>query len=103
MYAIRSYYVEENLPQLEISIDRNRADDLGISVETIATTLQTMLASREVTTFVSKGREYPVIMQAEDADRRSPSDIANIFIRSGDGQTLVPLGALVTLTENAVV
>jgi len=54
-----------------------------------------------VTTFVSKGREYPVIVQAEDADRRSPSDIANIFIRSGDGQTRVPLGALVTLTENA--
>jgi len=92
---------EENQPQLDITIDRDRADDLGVSVETIASTLQTMLASREVTTFVSKGREYPVIVQAEDADRRSPSDIANIFIRTGDGTTLVPFGALVTLTENA--
>jgi multidrug efflux pump len=92
---------EENLPQLDVTIDRTRADDLGISVETIASTLQTMLASREVTTFVSRGREYPVMVQAEDADRRVPSDIANIFIRAGDGQTLVPLGALVTLVENA--
>jgi multidrug efflux pump len=92
---------EENLPQLDVTIDRARADDLGISVETIALTLQTMLASREVTTFVSRGREYPVLVQAEDADRRVPSDIANIFIRAGDGATLVPLGALVTLTENA--
>ncbi|HUS55337.1 MAG TPA: efflux RND transporter permease subunit [Thermohalobaculum sp.] len=92
---------EENLPQLDVTIDRARADDLGISVETIGTTLQTMLAAREVTTFVSRGREYPVLVQAEDDDRRVPSDIANIFIRAGDGKTLVPLGALVRLTENA--
>jgi multidrug efflux pump len=92
---------EENLPQLDIEIDRARADDLGISVETIAATLQTMLASREVTTFVSRGRGYPVLIQAEDADRRSPSDITNIFVRAGDDSTLVPLGALVKLSENA--
>ncbi|MHA7851870.1 efflux RND transporter permease subunit [Roseovarius sp.] len=92
---------EENLPQLDVTIDRERADDLGISVETVANTLQTMLASREVTTFVSRGREYPVIAQAEEEDRRTPSDINNIFVRSGDGETLVPLGALVTVTENA--
>ncbi|MGX0876820.1 multidrug efflux pump [Roseovarius sp. MBR-154] len=92
---------EENLPQLDIEIDRERADDLGISAEVIATTLQTMLASREVTTFVSRGREYPVLVQAEDEDRRTPTDIENIFIRAADGETLVPLGALVTLKENA--
>lgn len=92
---------EENLPQLDVRIDRNRADDLDISADTIATTLQTMLASREVTTFVSRGREYPVILQAEPADRESPSDISNLFVRAGDGRTLVPLGALVRLEENA--
>ena len=92
---------EQNLPQLEVRIDRARADDLGISVETIASTMQSMLASRQVTTFISRGREYPVILQAEERDRRSPSDIDNIYIRSGDGQTLVPLGALVSIDENA--
>ncbi len=92
---------DQNLPQLDISIDRARADDLGISVETIANTLQTLLASREVTGFVSRGREYPVILQAEEADRNTPSDIDNIFVRAGDGETLVPLGALVNLRENA--
>jgi multidrug efflux pump len=92
---------EQNLPQLDISIHRARADDLGISAEVIAATLQTMLASREVTTFVSRGREYPVLVQAELSDRRTPTDIENIFVRAGDGVTLVPLGALVTLTENA--
>ncbi len=92
---------EQNLPQLEIRIDRERADDLGISVATVASTMQAMLASRQVTTFISRGREYPVILQAEERDRRSPSDIDNIYIRSGDGETLVPLGALVRVEENA--
>ena len=92
---------EQNLPQLDVHIDRARADDLGISVDTIAATLQTMLASREVTGFVSRGREYPVLLQAEKADRDSPSDINNIFVRAGNGETLVPLGALVTTSENA--
>lgn len=92
---------DQNLPQLDISIDRERADDLGISVETIANTLQTMLASREVTGFVSRGREYPVILQAERQDRDTPSDITNIFVRASESDTLVPLGALVDVTENA--
>lgn len=92
---------EQNLPQIDVSIDRERADDLGISADVIANTLQTMLASRQVTTFVSRGREYPVIAQAEADDRRTPSDIDNIFIRAGDGESLVPLGALVTVEENA--
>ncbi|PKP85635.1 MAG: multidrug transporter AcrB [Alphaproteobacteria bacterium HGW-Alphaproteobacteria-2] len=92
---------EQNLPQLDIDIDRARADDLGIPAEAIAATLQTMLASREVTGFVSRGREYPVILQAGDEDRRAPGDISNIFLRAGDGQSLVPLGALVRMSENA--
>ncbi len=92
---------EENLPQLDVRIDRNRADDLGVSAENIASTMQTMLASREATTFVQAGREYPVILQAEKHNRQSPSDIDNIYVRSNDGETLVPLGALVTTKENA--
>ena len=92
---------EQNLPQIDVRIDRERADDLGISADVIANTLQTMLASRQVTNFVSRGREYPVIAQAQENDRRTPSDIDNIFIRSGDGESLVPLGALVSIEENA--
>ncbi|MCF3933686.1 efflux RND transporter permease subunit [Acuticoccus sp. M5D2P5] len=92
---------EENQPQLDISLDRARADDLGVSVETIAGTLQTLLASREVTKYVDRGREYPVLMQAEDSDRASPSDIDFIFVRAGDGETLVPLSSLVEVSNTA--
>ena len=92
---------EQNQPQVDISIDRERADDLGISVEAVATTLQTMLASREVTTYVDRGREYSVILQAEDDDRRTPSDLTNIFLRADETSELVPLGALVRIDERA--
>jgi len=91
---------QENEPQLSIRINRDKADDLGIGVETIARTLQTMLASREVTEYVDRGREYPVIVQAQEADRRTPTDLANIFVAT-DSNELVPLNTLVTMEERA--
>ncbi|MDQ0315946.1 efflux RND transporter permease subunit [Amorphus orientalis] len=92
---------EENQPQFNVSVDRMRADDLGVSVETIASTLQTLLASRQATTFVHRGREYPVLLQAAETDRSSAADIDFIFIRAGDGESLVPLSALVDVGEGA--
>ncbi|RAI00685.1 multidrug transporter AcrB [Acuticoccus sediminis] len=92
---------EENQPQLDITVDRQRADDLGVSIETIASSLQTLLASREVTNFVYRGREYPVLLQAERNDRSSPSDIDFIFVRAGDGTSLVPLSTLVSIKESS--
>lgn len=92
---------EETQPQLSLTVDRAKADDLAIGVETVAVALQTMLASREITTYIDRGREYPVVVQAQPEDRRTPGDIDNIFVRGGDGKTLVPLSALVTATEEA--
>ncbi|HXF54709.1 MAG TPA: efflux RND transporter permease subunit [Hyphomicrobiaceae bacterium] len=92
---------EENQPQLTLKIDRTRADDLGIGVETIAATLQTFFASREITDYIDRGRAYPVIVQAKEGDRRTPDDIRGIFVRAGDNQTLIPLTALVSVSEGA--
>ncbi|MFT5391488.1 MAG: multidrug efflux pump [Gammaproteobacteria bacterium] len=96
---------EENQPQLNLRLDRARADDLGISAETLAGTLQALFASREVTTYIDRGREYPVILQARLEDRRTPNDLLNVFVRtgpgSGNGTALVPLHALVQTSERA--
>ncbi len=96
---------EQNQPQLGLSLDRARANDLGISAETIASTLQVLFASRELTTYVDRGREYPVIAQARAEDRRTPSDLANVFLRTGarveGGSSLIPLSALITASERA--
>jgi len=92
---------EQNQPQFNLSVNRAIADDLGISVETIASTLQTMFASLEVTTYIDRGREYSVMLQAEATDRQTPEDISDIFVRTGNGATLVPLSALLTMSETA--
>jgi multidrug efflux pump len=92
---------EENQPQFDVRIDRAKADDLGIGIETISRTLQIMLASSEITTYVDRGREYPVIVQARPEDRRTPTDLTNIFVRAESSGELVPLSALVHLEEGA--
>ena len=86
-------------PELRVTIDRQRAADLDVTVEDVGLTLQTMLASRQVTTFLDRGREYDVIVQANDADRATPDDLGQIFLRPRAGGDLVPLQALVDVEE----
>ncbi|MBW7471741.1 efflux RND transporter permease subunit [Marinobacter sp. M216] len=86
-------------PELRVSIDRERAADLDITVQDVGLTLQTMLASRQVTTYLDRGREYDVIVQAADADRATPADLGQIFLRPRDGGSLIPLQALVSVRE----
>ncbi|MEX0871159.1 MAG: efflux RND transporter permease subunit, partial [Aquisalimonadaceae bacterium] len=90
---------EETRPQLNVSIDRQKAADLNIQVEDVGRALQVMLASRQVTTYLDRGREYDVMVQAGEQDRASPSDLESIFVRSGTSGQLIPLSSLITLNE----
>ena len=91
----------ENKPEMRIGIDRARAADLGVTVETIARTLETMFGSREVTNYVERGEEYKVLLQARAEDRAKPRDLTNIFVRSATTQQLIPLSNLVFFSEQA--
>ena len=86
-------------PELNVTIDRERAADLDVTVEDVGLTLQTMLASRQVTTYLDRGREYDVIVQAADIDRATPDDLGRVFLRPRQGGDLIPLAALVTIEE----
>jgi multidrug efflux pump len=90
----------ENQPDLRVRIDRARAADLGIPVEVIGRTLELMFGEREISTFVDRGFEYPVIIQARARDRAAPTDLKNVFVRATSGD-LVPLSNVVTLAEIA--
>jgi multidrug efflux pump len=92
---------QERKPQMRIAVDRDRAAVLGVSLASIGRTLETMLGSRIVTTYVDRGREYNVILQGEASDRRSPDDLINLYVRSDESGRLIPLANLVTLTEVA--
>jgi len=95
------YDYKESKPQLGVKIDRTRAADLGVSIETIGTTLETLLGSRRVTTFTDKGEEYDVIVEGDWDDKRSPGDLQNLFVRSEESGQLIPLSNLVSLREFA--
>jgi len=92
---------QERKPQLTVRVDRDRAAALGVSLAAVGRTLETMLGSRVVTTYVDRGREYDVILQGEDSDRASPDDLGNLYVRSERSRALIPLANLVTLEEEA--
>ena len=97
---VQSNY-EERKPQVQVSVDRDRAADLGVSLATVGRTLETVLGSRIVTTFVDRDREYNVILQGRAEDRATPTDLDNLYVRSDRGGDLIPLSNLVTLKESA--
>lgn len=92
---------KETKPQIGITVDRNRAGDLGVPVSVINHTLESMLGSRKVTTFIDRGEEYDVILESEKNLKKSPLDISNIYVRSTSTSELIPLSNLVTLSEFA--
>jgi multidrug efflux pump len=91
---------KETRPQMRVNIDRQRASDLGVSVEAIGHALETMMGSRRVTTFVRGGEEYDVVLQSTKSGRATPADLAAIQVRARDG-ALIPLSNLVTLQDVA--
>ena len=85
-------------PELAVSVDRDKAADLGISVAVIAQTLETMLGGRQVTRYKKDAEQYDVIVQIKAEGRVDPRDIHDIFVRGKGGQ-MVPLSNLVTVRE----
>ncbi|MFP7723090.1 efflux RND transporter permease subunit [Lysobacter sp. A3-1-A15] len=85
-------------PQLKLEVDREKVADVGTSVATVGRTLETLLGGRNVTRFKRGSEQYDVLVQVEDADRRTPGDLSNIYVRGGDGQ-MVQLSNLVTAEE----
>ena len=92
---------KETKPQMQVVIDYDRAADLGVTVSNIGRTLETMLGSRRVTTYIDEGQEYYILLEGERDAQRTPSDIQNIYVRSERTGQLIPLSNLVQLEEFA--
>ena len=92
---------EESKPQLRVTVNTERAAALGVQLVDINRTLETLLGSRRVTTFMRDGEEYDVILEGEPGSQRSPGDLNNIYVRSASTRSLIPLANLVTLEDRA--
>lgn len=92
---------KERKPKIDVTIDRDRAADLGVSLANVGRTLETILGSRIVTTYIDRGEEYRVIIQGADERRQTPTDLDTIYVRSERSGRLIPLSNLIKLTEIA--
>ena len=90
-----------NKPEIRMDVDRERAADMGVSIDAIARTVETMLGGRIVTRFKQGGEQYDVVLQTDSAQRSAPDDIERLFVR-GRNDAMIPLASLVTLREVVV-
>ncbi|HBH43690.1 MAG TPA: multidrug transporter AcrB, partial [Hyphomonas atlantica] len=88
---------KETQPQYRIQVNYDRAADLGVTVSDIGETLQTMLGSRQVTTYIDDGEEYDVILEGLRSEQNTPNDVQNIYVRSARSGELIPLSNLVSI------
>jgi len=90
----------ETTPELVVTVDKQRAAELGISVEEISTTLEIMLGGRKETTFVERGEEYDVYLRGDENSFNSITDLSKIYFRSSRGQ-LITLDTVTHVEEVA--
>jgi len=89
-----------NKPELVVTIDRERAKNLGISAADIAQSLQLAFSGQRFGYFVMNGKQYQVMGQFDRKNRDEPLDLKSIFVRGGDG-SLVQLDNVVKVTEQS--
>ena len=87
-----------NQPELRVTVNREKLGDLGVAVDGVGRTLETMLGGRVVTRFKKGGEQYDVIVQVANSDRNTPQDISDIYVRSRSGE-MVPLSNVTSLRE----
>ena len=77
-----------NKPELAVTFDRNRAEDLGIPVRDVASAMQTLLGGHKSSTFTRDNKLYDVMVQLRPEERATPADMSGIYLRGNDGQLI---------------
>ena len=96
--AIESDY-SKNKPEIKLEINRKKAQDLGVSIKSIGSTVSTLFSGKIVTKFNRLGKEYPIILQADIENRKKSESLSKIFVRSDTTGKLISLANLVEFKE----
>ena len=96
--AIESDY-SKNKPEIKLIINRKKAQDLGVSIQSIGATVSTLFSGKTVTKFSRLGKEYPIILQADIENRKKSESLSKIFVRSDTTGKLISLANLVEFDE----
>lgn len=89
-----------NKPEMQLSIDRIKAKDLGLTTTDVASTVQAAFSGARAAYFIMNGKQYQVINQVERPDRSKPIDIEKLYVRNNRGDN-IPLTSVVHLEENS--
>lgn len=88
-----------NTPELQLTVDRMKIKDLGLSTQDVIAALQSAFSGGRLAYYIQGGYQYSVIAQVERADRNKPQDISDLFVRNNAGN-LIPLNAVVQMHES---
>ncbi|HPH36083.1 MAG TPA: efflux RND transporter permease subunit, partial [Sediminibacterium sp.] len=89
-----------NKPELQLTIDRIKAKDLGLSIIDVADVVSSAFSGRRLAYFIMNGKQYEVISQVAYKDRQKPADIEKLYVRNNRGES-IPLNAVVKLEESS--
>ncbi len=89
-----------NKPELDLSIDRMRVRDLGLTTADVAQALQSAFSGARSAYFIMNDRQYQVITQVPRAERNTPSDINKIYVRNNRGEN-IPISSVLITEENS--
>ncbi|PTM92020.1 efflux RND transporter permease subunit [Mycoplana dimorpha] len=92
---------EANQAQLSVTIDRERASDLGIDINGLSSALKAIIDGTSIVDVYVEGQAYPVIISSTTNPVNDPTDLENIFLKTGDGK-IVPMSSIASLEEKAV-
>ena len=89
-----------NKPEIELTLDRIKVKDLGLSSQDVVSALQSAFSGGRLAYFVMNGYQYQVIAQVDRSDRNRPEDISRLFVRNNQGES-IPLSAVIKLEESS--
>ncbi len=90
-----------NKPEVDITIDRIKAREFGLTVTDIASVLQSAFSSQRMAYFIMNGKQYQVISQVGLKNRQTPADISNLYVRNNKGEN-ISLASVTTVVPNAM-
>ncbi|MBK8601286.1 MAG: efflux RND transporter permease subunit [Flavobacterium sp.] len=99
-FAMTDVNLKFNKPEINVTIDREKAESMGISVLDIAQTLQLSFSGQRFGYFIMNGKQYQVIGQFDQKDRSKPLDLTSIFVRNSKGE-LIQMDNIVSISEKS--
>ncbi len=99
-FSVTDVNLKFNKPEINVSIDREKAESLGVSVLDIAQTLQLSLSGQRFGYFLKNGRQYQVIGQFDQKDRSKPLDLTSMFVKNNKGE-LIQMDNVVKIDEKS--